>query len=168
MSAARLDAHAEVLALYRDHHRWLTGWLRKRVGDAFDAADLAQDTFVRVMTGRRSAPIEGEPRALLTHIANGLVIDHWRRREVERAYLAAIAHLPEPSVPSPEVRALIFESLFRIQAMLDQMRSVTREVFLLSQLDGLTYAEIADRLGLSLSTVKRHMQTAFVACMQAI
>jgi RNA polymerase sigma factor (sigma-70 family) len=157
-----------VASLYSDHHPWLLSWLRRRVGDTFDAADLAHDTFVRIMAARRSFDLKSEPRALLTHIAKGLVVDHWRRREVELAYLDAIAHLPEPEVPSPEVRHLILEALCRIDAMLDAMRGPTREIFLLSQLDGLTYQDIADRVGVSLATVKRHMQTAFVACMKAL
>ncbi|MGV8294512.1 sigma factor, partial [Pseudomonas aeruginosa] len=35
--------------LYGDHHGWLRGWLRKRLGNAFDAADLAHDTYVRIL-----------------------------------------------------------------------------------------------------------------------
>ncbi|MBX3630194.1 MAG: hypothetical protein KF908_09865 [Nitrosomonas sp.] len=59
-----------------------------------------------------------EPRALLTHIAKGLVIDHRRRLDVERAYLEAIACLPEAEVPSPETRLRIIDALMRIDAML--------------------------------------------------
>ncbi len=156
----------QVQSLYADHHRWLQGWLRRKLGNACDAADLAQDTFLRVLASRRLAvQPQAEPRALLTHIAKGLVIDHWRRQVVERAYLDALAHLPEPEVPSPETRLLILEALYRIDAMLDGLPARTREIFLLAPLDGLPYRQVADRLGLSLITVKRHMRTAFVACL---
>ncbi|PXW23317.1 sigma-70 family RNA polymerase sigma factor [Paraburkholderia caballeronis] len=168
MTAAQPPVQQEMHALYHDHHPWLQGWLRKRVGNAFDAADLAHDTFVRIIASRRALDLRTEPRALLAHIAKGLVVDHWRRQEVERLYLETIAHLPEPEVPSPEVRQLILESLCRIDAMLDTMRAATREVFLLAQLDGLTYAEIAARLGISLATVKRHMRAGFAACIVAL
>jgi RNA polymerase sigma-70 factor (ECF subfamily) len=149
-------------ALYSDHHRWLQGWLARRLGNAWDAADLAQDTFLRVL-GR---PVAGaEPRALLTHIAKGLVVDRWRRQEVERAYLETIAHWPEALVPSPESRLLILETLCRLEAMLQALPALTRQAFLMSQLDGLTYGAIAEQLGVSLITVKRHMRTAFIACL---
>lgn len=148
--------------LYSDHHGWLHGWLQRRLGNAWDAADLAQDTFMRVL-GRQ---ISGnEPRALLAHIAKGLVVDRWRRQEVEKAYLQALAHLPEALAPSPESRLLILETLCRLEAMLQGLPAITRQAFVLSQLDGLTYNAIAERLGLSLITVKRHMRTAFVACL---
>lgn len=148
--------------LYTDHHGWLHGWLQRRLGNAWDAADLAQDTFVRVL-GRQ---ISGnEPRALLAHIAKGLVVDRWRRQAVEKAYLQALAQVPEALAPSPESRLLILETLCRLEALLQSLPAVTRQAFVLSQLDGLTYSAIAERLGVSLITVKRHMRTAFVACL---
>lgn len=160
-------ARDPVADLYASHHGWLRGWLRKKMGCADNAADLAQDTFVRLL-GQRKAPDLSEPRALLTHIAKALMIDHWRRQAVERAYLEAIAHLPEAVAPSPETRLLILEALMRIETMLRGMPAKTCEIFLLSQLDGLTYPQIAGQLGTSLVTVKRHMRAGFVACMAAL
>lgn len=119
---------ATVAALYQDHH----GWLRKKLGCAYHAADLAHDTFVRNLTSRRES-LGREPRALLTHITKGLVIDHWRRQEVERAYLEVIAGLPEPLAPSAEAHALIVEALTRIDAMLASLPERTHEMFLLAQ-----------------------------------
>lgn len=152
--------------LYRAHHGWLHGWLRRQLGCSHQAADLAQDTFLRLL-GRRSADL-GEPRALLTHIAKGLVVDHWRRQAVEQAYLEVLARLPEAQAPSPETRLLVLEALCRVDAMLAELPPRTREIFLLSQLDGLTYGAIAERLGTSLITVKRHMRNGFIACMAAL
>jgi RNA polymerase sigma-70 factor (ECF subfamily) len=158
-----------VTNLYRDHHRWLHGWLKKRLGCSHQAADIAQDTFVRIMGSRApSSNAAGweEPRAYLTTVARNLVADHWRRQELERAYLAAIALLPEPEAPSPETRLLILESLLRIDHALSTLPAVTRRIFLRSQLDGLIYADIAAEMELSLATVKRHMSRAFLACLQ--
>ena len=45
--------------LYASHHGWLRNWLRKRLGNTFDAADLAQDTFIRIIEARRKP---GAPR----------------------------------------------------------------------------------------------------------
>lgn len=166
MPVAKTALQEEMRALYSDHHGWLYDWLRKRLGCAHNAADLAHDAFLRVMVSRRPpAELGGEPRALLTHIAKGLVIDHWRRQTVERAYLEALAHAPEAETPSPETRLLILEALYRVEAMLRGLPVRTREIFLLAQLDGLTYPQIADRLDTSLITVKRHMRSAFSACL---
>lgn len=168
MVAADTLATRQVHALYSDHHGWLYGWLRGKLGNACDAADLAHDTFLRVMASRRlPAQFGDEPRALLTHIAKGLVIDHWRRQDVERAYLEALTHLPEPEAPSPETRLLIIEALMRIDAMLASLSARTREIFLLAQIDGLTLQQIAERTQTPVITVRRHIHKALVACMTA-
>ncbi|KAB0494781.1 sigma-70 family RNA polymerase sigma factor [Pseudomonas vancouverensis] len=165
MSSAEQPLNQQIHTLYSDHHGWLQNWLQRKLGNRCDAADLAQDTFVRLLTRQVARPLGSEPRALLTHIAKGLVIDRWRRQDLERAYLETIAHLPEAEVPSPETRVLILETLWRIEALLRELPSATREAFLLSQIEGLTYDQIARRLNVSLITVKRYMRAAFLACL---
>lgn len=159
--------------LYSDHHGWLKGWLRAKLGCAADAADLAHDTFLRLLNrderadgGDGAAPARDlrQPRAYLTRIAQGLVIDHWRRRDVERAYLDALANQPEADAPSPETRALIIETLVRMDAALDALKPRTREAFLLAQLDGMTGPAIAARLGVSLATVERDLVAGWQQC----
>lgn len=53
-------------ALYSDHHSWLQGWLRKKLGCSQHAADLAQDAFVRVLLLAEPHNIQ-EPRAFRDH-----------------------------------------------------------------------------------------------------
>ena len=149
---------------YSEHHAWLFGWVRRKLGCRSSAEDLAQDTFLRLLR-RPLSDVGDRPRALLTHIAKGLLVDRWRRQELERAYLEALAALPEELAPGPEARELILETLERIDAALGELPALTREAFLLAQLDGLTYPAIAERLGLSLATVKRYMRAAFIACL---
>jgi len=60
---ATTDANAQLHHLYQDHHGWLQGWLRKRLGDREHAADVAQDTFLRLLLsgrfpGHHRLPIE--------------------------------------------------------------------------------------------------------------
>lgn len=165
LAATEPVRHQQIDTLYLSHHGWLQGWLRRKLGDAADAADLAHDTFVRLIASTRAINLDDEPRAFLTHIAKGLVVDHWRRHAVERAYLDAIAHLPEPEAPSPEARLLIIESLLRIESMLDSLPANTREIFLLAQLEHLTLQEISTRVGAPVITVRRHIHKALVACM---
>ncbi|SIT10846.1 sigma-70 family RNA polymerase sigma factor [Achromobacter sp. MFA1 R4] len=153
--------------LYRHHHGWLQGWLHRKLGDSGDAADLAQDTFVRLMAARRPPVLREEPRALITHIAKGLLVDHWRRRAVQQAYLDAIAHLPEPQVPSPETGLMIVQTLVAVDAMLQRLPAATRDLFLLAQLDGLTLQELSERTGKPVITVRRHLRKALMACMTA-
>lgn len=165
MSSLDSPLNRQIHSLYSEHHGWLQGWLQRRLGNRCDAADLAHDTFLRLLARQVAKPLGSEPRALLTHIAKGLMIDRWRRQDIERAYLDTIAQLPPAEVPSPETRLLIVETLWRIEALLRELPAQTRDTFLLSQIEGLTYEQIATRLNVSLITVKRHMRAAFIACL---
>ena len=64
------SSHLSVQRLYSDHHGWLKNWLRGRLGNAADAADLAQDTFLRLLARREQLEI-ATPRAFLRTIARG-------------------------------------------------------------------------------------------------
>ncbi|MFJ3107509.1 MULTISPECIES: sigma-70 family RNA polymerase sigma factor [Pseudomonas] len=166
MSITASDAapHAHLHALYRDHNSWLRGWLRHRLSNSADAADLAQDTFVRVLLARSSGTLQ-EPRRYLATIARGLVIDLYRRRSLEQAYLDALMARPELHAPSAETRALILDSLLAIDRMLDGLGARTRQIFLVVQLDGLSYEKAADRCGVSVSTVRKHLARGLMHCL---
>ena len=154
-------------SLYRDHHGWLRGWLRRRLGDRDRAADIAQDTFLRLLVTRRM-PEQGDGRRFLAQIARNLVIDQWRRQRIEQAYLDSLTAMPEPETPSLETRAMVIETLMQIDAMLDEMPAKVREAFLLSQFEGLTYPQIAERLDVSVSSVQKYMLRAIAACYQVL
>lgn len=154
---------ADLALLYRTHHSWLHGWLSRRLGCRENAADLAQDTFVRLLKSRQISPLR-EPRAYLSSIARGLMIDQYRRRELERAYLESIALLPEQEVPSEENRLLILDALERIDRMLSTLKPRVRQAFLLAQLDGLSCPQIAKALGVSRATVERDLAKALQHC----
>lgn len=162
MTAIDPGTHSHVDALYSHHHAWLQGWLLRKIGNACDAADLAQDVFVRLLH-RKVAEIR-EPRTYLGTIANGLVIDFWRRRELEHAWLETLANLPEAHAPSPESRLSFLQTLMEIDRMLDTLKPRVRHAFLLAQLDGLTCPQIAERIGMSLATVERYICQALRQC----
>lgn len=159
-SSFRHDLHT----LYTDHHQWLLGWLCKRLRHAENAADLTQDTFLHVLGRPESIGELRQPRAWLSTIAKGLLVDRLRRRRVEQAYLAAIADLPEPEVPSPETRLILLETLLQLDALLDGLQPKVRSAFLLSRLEGMPYPSIAERLGVCVSSVEKYMATAIRHC----
>jgi RNA polymerase sigma-70 factor (ECF subfamily) len=155
----------DVQSLYSDHHGWLHNWLRGRLGNAADAADLVQDTFLRVLLRPERVELH-TPRAFLRTVARGLIIDHWRRQELERAYLDSIAHLPEAQVPSAEDRHNILQLLENIARLLDGLKPKVRSAFLLAQCEGMPHARIAEELGVSVRSVERYIAEALFHCYQ--
>lgn len=164
MSSLDSSAQQDFHALYREHSGWLRAWLGRKLGNACDAADLTHDTFIRVLMKQELAAIR-EPRAYLTTVAHGLMVNHLRRRELERRYLEALATLPEPEAPSPETQAVMLETLLALDAILDGLPARVRTAFLLVQLEGLGHADIAARLGVSVSSVRQYVARAMTHCL---
>ena len=156
--------------LYTHHHGWLHDWLRRKLGDAGDAADLAQDTFMRILTApehiaeKQAGWQLHEPRAYLTVVAKRLLANLYRRRALEQAYLDSLALMPELLAPAAEQRLIILETLQQIDSMLDGLPAKVRTAFLLAQLDGMSYAQIAQQLATSERTIKRYMVQAMARC----
>ncbi|WP_426200699.1 sigma-70 family RNA polymerase sigma factor [Pseudomonas sp. TWP3-1] len=151
--------------LYRDHRGWLENWLRRRMGNAWDAADLSQDTFLRVLGSSHSIVDMREPRAYLLTIGKRLLSNFYSRRSLEQAYLDALTNLPEACVPSPEQRWILLQTLQALDELLDGLPAPVRRAFLLSQLEGLGYREISERLKVSERTIKRYMAQAYEHCL---
>src|SRR5690606_8629298 len=97
------------------------------------------------------------PRALLATMARGLLIDHFRRSALERAYLDELAAQPDGQQPSAEEQLLMVEALHQIDTLLGQLSTKARAAFLYNRLDGMTHAEIAERLGVSVPRVRQYL-----------
>ncbi|MBD8494601.1 RNA polymerase sigma factor [Pseudomonas syringae] len=167
MSSVHNPRSEIVGALYRDHRGWLLGWLRRNVACPQRAEDLSQDTFVRLL-GRSELKAPQQPRAFLAAVAKGLLFDHFRRAALEQAWLDELALLPPAEHPSPQDQYLILEDLKAIDAMLARLSSKARAAFLYNRLDGLNHAEIAERLGVSVSRVRQYLAQAMRQCYVAL
>lgn len=168
MPASDLPIADNFTGLYVEHSAWLQGWLRRRVGDTFTAADIAQDTFLSLIDGKIAAQEIREPRPFLATIANRLLAHRHRRQLLETAYLEAVACLPEATAPSPETQLMAVQSLQEIDRVLDGLPPKVREAFLLAHLAELSYAEIAQRLKVSTSSVKQYLTRANRECLFAM
>lgn len=157
----------DVSVLYHAHHNWLVQVLRRKLGDRDNAADLAQDTFARILAAGQ-LPCLREPRAYLTTIASRLTAQHFRRLALERAYLQSLEGVPQALAPSPEEQALVLEALTAVSQVLDGLSVRVREAFLLSQLDGLTYPQIAEQLGTTVNVVQKAMLKAWRHCYEVV
>ncbi|MBL7250320.1 sigma-70 family RNA polymerase sigma factor [Alloalcanivorax sp. C16-2] len=167
MTFQALPSASSVEALYLQHHRWLHAVLYRRSGCSELAADLAHDTFTRLLHRGDNVVAIREPRAFLGRIANGLLANHWRRKAIEQAYQETLLAQPEPVAISPETRYLIVETLYRVDRLLADLKPKVRKAFLLSRLDGLRYVEIARRLQVSERTVRNYMEQAMFHCLKA-
>lgn len=167
MSMTESQLHSSLQTLYVEHHHWLRNWLRGRLRCSQQAADLTHDTFIQLLSARQPALIV-EPRAYLTTLAQRVLFNFWRRRDLERAYLQTLPEHAQQIAPSLEDQQILLEALDQIDAVLQGLPKATRAVFVLNQLHELGYREIGERLNMSFITVRRHMQRAIRACYLAL
>ncbi len=169
MPSSNIAACDYTEALYQNHHGWLRTWLLRRLGCYEHAADIAHDTYVRVLSGPQ-AEILHKPRAFLTTIAIRLLIDESRRERIERAWREAhAAFIADHAVaPSSEELVEIIDCLEHIARMLDGLDERSKKAFLMFRLDGLSQADIAKELGVSVSMVKKYVAKSLLHCHRAL
>ncbi|MBH3460551.1 sigma-70 family RNA polymerase sigma factor [Pseudomonas putida] len=153
--------------LFVQNYTWLCARLRSRMACPHSAEDIASEAFVRILGLPDPAAIR-EPRAMLTTIAQRLLQESWRRRDLERAYVRWVRDLPAQVQPSPEEAHLVIDSLLHLDRVLDGLPGQGKAAFIHSQLGGMTYSDISHRLGISVSRVQQYMSEAFRLCYQAL
>lgn len=142
--------------------------IRRYVADADEAADVVQDAFERLAKLRRN-DIRGAPEAYLRRVIRNLVIDRARRARCRPSSLVSLDEAPLPGIAPEQEGVIEAEDLYRqYRASVRHLTPRTREVFILHRVDELTYAEIAARLGISVSTVEYHIMRALVHLDEAL
>jgi RNA polymerase sigma factor (sigma-70 family) len=163
----QMQGHHEFGLLYQQHHAWLYAWLKKRLGDQSDAADIAQETFVRLI--QKQADYQHyQPRALLTTIAKNLANSLWQRKKIEQAYYKVLQTSELHYAPSAEQEIIAIQTLSELLNVLDKLTPREKQVFFLSQIEGYHYVQIATELNISLITVKRDIKQVMLLCLMHI
>ena len=147
---ASSDPGALALELFERHRSALRAYLRLATGSGDVAEDLAQDVYLRVVRGEATYQARGKERAWLFSIARHLVIDHFRRQPTTTVPLAEIGRPPVQMA-----RVSLREALANLPGR-------EREVFLLCEVGGLTYAEIAFATGSTPAAVRSAIHRARV------
>lgn len=154
----------DVGTLYLEHGQELRRFLTRRLACADTASELTQEAFGRLLHRRRAGPLDN-PRAYLYRIAANLVTDHLRGRVRSPAALEAdqLERLADHG-PGQERVLLAKEDVRRLERAIAELSPRRREVLRLHKFDGLSYGEIAERLGIAKNTVMVHMMKALAHC----
>jgi RNA polymerase sigma-70 factor (ECF subfamily) len=139
---------ADVEGLFAEYHQRLFRYLYRALGHQETARDLTQDVFLRVSRVRVPDSTGPEQQAWLFRIARNLLIDHYRRRERSPEVPATSGVSSRPA--SQETSTAIREAL----AGLDEL---DRDVFLMREVAGLDYEQIAAACELSIAAVRSRL-----------
>ena len=132
----------------------LRRFIRRRVSDDHLAEDLLQETFVRIHRNLRTLEDTARLPAWVYQIARNVITDHFRKPAVDGVSLGEVDPAEEQS-PSSSCQPPSCE--WRDE-LIRQLPEAYREALLLSEFEGLTQQEVADRLGLSLPGAKSRIQ----------
>jgi RNA polymerase sigma-70 factor (ECF subfamily) len=145
--------------LFHKYRASLHRYLSALVSSPDDAAELVQESYVRLLQHENVAQLEAVSRTYLFQIATNLARDHFRRRTTRHAG----AHFDVDDVEiaderaGPERDAVWVQTIDSIKLGIKELPPVTRRVFLLSRFRNKTYPQIAAMLGISTRTVERKM-----------
>ncbi|WP_300733329.1 sigma-70 family RNA polymerase sigma factor [Pseudomonas sp.] len=138
-----------------DYYEELIGTWTRRLRNRQQAQDLTHDTFVRVLESKSEA-VE-QPRAYLHQMARNIAIDGFRREELRDAKEKAGVPPSSSETGDPEQYMRAIELAESVERALQELPLNCRKVFVWQKLEGLSQAEIAERLGLSKNMVEKYM-----------
>lgn len=143
----------------------LLAFLRRRVDDAEEAEDMLQDVFLKASENLNSLAPVSDIMAWLWRAVRNRVVDYYRKREVQRSreikptltrdgeadfdldrLMVDQGLNIEDNFLRGEIAEVLFESL-------DELPEAQREVFLLQEVEGFTFAELAELTGVSINTL---------------
>ncbi|MGY2200400.1 sigma-70 family RNA polymerase sigma factor [Pseudomonas gingeri] len=138
-----------------EHYEELIGTWTRRLRNRQQAEDLAHDTFVRVLESRAGS-VE-QPRAYLHQTARNIAVDAYRREDRRGALELEAIHHSAPPTSDPEHFMHAIQLADSIERALGELPVNCRKAFVWQKIEGLTQAEIAERLGLSKNMVEKYM-----------
>ncbi len=139
------------MEMYKDR---IYGIAYRATGNAQDAEDTIQETFLRLWKHRQTIKTEGEVYPWLKRVSLNFAIDLKKRRKREEKYLPKEEPRPGPEIGSENLQSQV------VQMALDSLDEDKRSVFLLRVIGDYSYQEIAEQLGLSLGTVMSRLHRA--------
>lgn len=159
----------DIKGLFQQHAKTLQNFLLRKSRDPQLAADLTQESFLRLAEQGHAAGIDNSP-AYLYRTASNLLIDHQRQQARRKTDLVPHERLVEieDSGTSLEDRTAALQQVEHMQRALDELPLRTRQIFQLNRVDGLTHAQVADELGISDSSVQKHLAKALAHVMQRL
>jgi RNA polymerase sigma-70 factor (ECF subfamily) len=141
--------------IWEQFHTRLLKFIRSRVEDDATAEDILQEIFLRIHTRMDTLTDSNRLESWVFQITRHAIIDHYRRRRDLEEITETVP--AEDEYVEPDAADILASSM---RAMVEELPEPYRQALVLTEYEGLTQAELAERLGISLSGAKSRVQRA--------
>lgn len=148
------------------HRQELLAWLTQRVRDGHVAQDLLQELFVRFIEVAATTPVL-DARAYLYQMARNMLVDLARQQDARKTSVVAPEELleVEDAAPRPDQSLAGRQRLQLLAAALQELPELTQQIFMRVRIEDQSYQQVADALGISTSSVQKHLARALAHAM---
>jgi len=136
-----------------------------KTGSTHVAQDLTQDIYFRVMSFADKFSTDNDAKNYLIRVAINASVDYLRVEGRRKQLLSSSMAMFENYVPvEPENSILIEEQVQALDDALTELPEKCRQILYFSRVEGMTHAEIAQKLGVSQSLVEKYIIRALKHC----
>lgn len=150
-------------SLFRRHHKEVVRYAARLIGSRDDGEEVVQNAYLRMV--KVDSRTVGHPRSYLFKAARNAAIDF--RIKLEREWSRRVELDQADSLSSPDdfSRKLEFrDKVATLSVLMNELPQACRTAFIMNKVEGFSHREIAEKLGISISMVEKHILRAFSHC----
>ncbi|MDW5418343.1 sigma-70 family RNA polymerase sigma factor [Iodobacter sp. CM08] len=155
------------LSVFERYYHDLHNLISRSIGCRDKAQDVVQEAYARVLASPHATATAGVG-ALLYTTAKNIVIDQYRQNNARQYDDIERMELMASSADEPERRVAGRQSMQQLIQLIETLSPRCKEAFVLYKLDGLSHAEIAAKMGISINMVEKHIINGMIICKRGL
>lgn len=160
---------SQITKAFMEQQRPLKSFISRFIRRPQDIDDIAQETFVRAFLAEKKGEIQ-HPKAYIYRVARNLALEKLTKKSTQlTSYIEdSCDQSLLQSGEDVEGSMIITERFDRVKAAITEMPPQCQRVFIMHKVYGFKYREISQQLGISVSTVEKHIMTGLKKCRQSV
>lgn len=147
-------------AIYKKYSRRLFGFVFRYVKQETGTEEIVQEVFIKIWQSRENINVYSSFESFLFTIAHNATVNLLKKRATEQKYIEHVKSLQQIEDTYELTDEIHYNELKqKFQGLLNELTPRQKEIFQLSREEGLSNNEIANKLGISVQTVKNHLVT---------
>jgi len=163
------SSRSQISKAFMEQQRPLKAFISRFIRGPQDIDDIAQETFIRAFLAEQKGDIQ-HPKAYIYRVARNLAFETLAKKSIQlTSYIEdSCDQSLLQSGEDIEHKAIVMEKFDRVKIAIAEMPPQCQRVFIMHKVYGFKYKEISQQLGISVSTVEKHMMTGLKKCRQSM